>query len=66
MSIVIWQVIAIAVVVICLVGYFAVGRGRFGPEYDQTVEATGDVREPEPELNKRQEVSPAPTAHRRE
>jgi hypothetical protein len=65
MSIVIWQVIAIAVVVIGLVGYFAIGPGRFGPEDDQTVEATGDEREPEPELDAGQEVSPVPTARRR-
>jgi hypothetical protein len=63
MSIVIWQVIAIAVVVIGLVGYFAIGPGRFGPEDDQTVEATGDEREPE--LDAGQEVTPVPTARRR-
>jgi len=64
MSIVIWQMIAIAVIVISLVAYFAIGRGRFGLEYDQSVEATGDEREPE--LNTTQDVPPVPTAHRRE
>jgi cytochrome c-type biogenesis protein CcmH/NrfG len=55
----VWQVIAIAVVVISLVGYFAIGRW-------QTVEATDDLREAERELDARQEASPLPTARRRE
>ncbi len=44
MSIFVWQVIAIGVIAITLVGYFAIGRGRtqgassrFGPRYDRTV-----------------------------
>jgi hypothetical protein len=45
----VWQVIAVAVIAISLVGYFAIGRGRaqaprgrFGPEHDRTVEVPGD------------------------
>jgi hypothetical protein len=63
MAATVWIVIAVAVVlVIGLVAYFAVGRGRtvslrsrFGREYDRTVEATGDQREAERELTARQE-----------
>jgi hypothetical protein len=63
MTTAVWIVIAIAVLIaIGLVAYLAVGRGRtqrlrsrFGPEYDRTVEATGDQRGAERELNARQE-----------
>jgi hypothetical protein len=63
MTTTVWIVIAIAVLIaIGLVTYLAVGRGRtqrlrsrFGPEYDRTVEATGDQRGAERELNARQE-----------
>ena len=63
MTTTVWIVIAIAVVIaIGLVTYLAIGRGRtqrlrsrFGPEYDRTVEATGDQRGAERELNARQE-----------
>jgi hypothetical protein len=59
----VWIVVAIAVVVLIGLGaYFAVGqgrtrslRGRFGPEYDRTVEATGDQRGAERELSARQD-----------
>jgi len=63
MPIAVWIAIAISgLVVITLGTYFAVGRGRtvslrsrFGPEYDRTVEATGDRREAERELDARRE-----------
>jgi hypothetical protein len=63
MAAAVWIVIAVAaLLVIGLVAYFAVGRGRtvslrsrFGREYDRTVEATGDQREAERELTARQE-----------
>jgi hypothetical protein len=52
MSIFVWQVIAIAVIAISLVGYFAIGRGRtlslssrFGPRYDRTVGVPDDHRD---------------------
>jgi hypothetical protein len=59
----VWIVIAIAVLAMIGVGvYFAAGRrrtlslrSRFGPEYDRTVEATGDQRGAERELHARQE-----------
>lgn len=63
MPTVVWIVTGIVILVVIGVGvYFAVGRGRtqslrsrFGPEYDRTVEATGDQREAERELDARQE-----------
>jgi hypothetical protein len=59
----VWIVIAAAVVVaVLLVAAFAIGgrrrRGlqeRFGPEYDRTVEGSGDRRAAEKELREREE-----------
>ncbi len=65
MQVTVWIVIGMAaLVVIGVVAYFTVGRGqmrsrslrnRFGREYDRTVEAAGDQREAERELDARQE-----------
>lgn len=63
MPIAVWIVVAITVLIVIALGtYFAIGRGRtvslrsrFGPEYDRTVEAAGDQREAERELDARRE-----------
>jgi hypothetical protein len=59
----VWIVIAVAVVVVLALIVAAASRSRrrrqlqegFGPEYDRTVESTGDRREAERELQQRQE-----------
>ena len=58
-----WIAVAVAVLIVIGLGItFGVGRGRtmnlrrrFGPEYERTVEATGNQREAERELGARQE-----------
>ncbi len=63
MPIAVWIVVAITVLIVIALGpSFAIGRGRtvslrsrFGAEYDRTVEAAGDQREAERELDARRE-----------